>query len=460
MRAKIAAPFSLLLLLCLLAAFLTGCGSAYDHPEKYVSLPPLSEITLSLADLEKEYDETVAEILASASVTPYEPMPAGTLCQAGDLVEISFRGVCPETALSAATLAALTQTEPAAFTLGNEELPTFLETPLLSHAAGETLTFSHTYREDETDLEELFGKTVDFTLTLHSIKRAFVKENATLDLQYTVSAETEENDALSAILAGGLETVELFDPDDFFDAVFPNAALYEALAGAAVGETRVFSLTMPASAAQKYHIPAETLFTFHVTLRAVAIKPSALTDEFVADYTNGALTTVEAFRAKALAMIREDMAFGALTNAAQYAETLPKKEYEAYYQENYQKAVAATLGSMTAPTEEELLALVGQEVYDRICQLADENTTAELRERLLLEYLFDTLPVSLTEEEYTAMLSDLFNTYIETNYLLLIMNNIGTPAALESYLGRSYLEVQFLYEKALPLLTEQVTWLP
>ena len=145
-----------------------------------------------------------------------------------------------------------------------------------------------------------------------------------------------------------------------------------------------------------------------------------------------------------------------LASKATFSDKLPKKEYEKLYEENYNEALYDYIGYGYDYSTEEMAAMLTEEVLAKIEVTADENTVAELRERLLLEYLYDLLDLSLTEDEYTSALNDLYKTYqIEYSYMLYYYG-INKASDLEDYLGKDYLEVQFLYEKLLPLLAEKI----
>lgn len=429
--------------------------SAYDHPERFVSLPPLDSLSVSACTLEQEYNELVVEILSSISQELFVPL-TDTPCRAGDRVFLTYHGVCGDE-LPEATQKALTVTEPVSFVLGEESLPSFMEEGILGQCTGGTVTLTHTYTEEETDLAGLAGKTVQFTLNISEVGRVSVGETSLLEVEYTVTTEEEKTPKLAALLAGGRETVELADPEDTFDGVFSNASFKEAMLGASKYETRNFSLPIPEKEALALGCTPGALFHFSVRLLSAKEKPGALTDDLVASYTNGAMKTLEEFRTTSMKMLKEDLAFGAVTDAAVFGKDLPQAEYDEFYGANYNEAMAKVVGDVSSLSAAELAAILTDEVYARVEELAHENTVAELRERLLLEYLYDTLPVAMSEEEYTEQLNALFHTYQTTGQVMLIMYGITDAKGLEEFIGRDYLEVQFLYEKMLPILAERLT---
>ena len=57
----------------LLLTSLVGCGSsAYDNPEKYLTLPDLSTITISQADIDADLKEAIDSLLEENRKSDYK----------------------------------------------------------------------------------------------------------------------------------------------------------------------------------------------------------------------------------------------------------------------------------------------------------------------------------------------------------------------------------------------------
>ena len=73
----------------LAAAMLTGC-SAYSNPKKYVSVPNLSELTISQAEIDKEKKEQIDSLLDSNRKEDYKKVD--DTAKKGDRVTITYEG--------------------------------------------------------------------------------------------------------------------------------------------------------------------------------------------------------------------------------------------------------------------------------------------------------------------------------------------------------------------------------
>ncbi|MBR2987089.1 MAG: hypothetical protein IKC63_03630, partial [Clostridia bacterium] len=65
---------ALVLVCVMLVASLASCSSAYDTPSDYVTLPELGKITVKYADLKKEIDDRIKEILEGSAGQVFEPV--------------------------------------------------------------------------------------------------------------------------------------------------------------------------------------------------------------------------------------------------------------------------------------------------------------------------------------------------------------------------------------------------
>ena len=454
------------LLILLLSIFLllpiTACGSAFDSPEKYVTLPALSSITVSEKAVDEELSEVIDDLLEGLTGEHFTPLDGSEeTVRAGDRVQVSFAPTEGQ-GLSAETVKLLTANEKDRIYLipGSDTMPKALEDAVLGKKVGDTPTAEVTYTADDTDITELIGKTVTLKLTLHKIARLTVTNQHAVKVRFTAKLAGEEIpiDQILSLLKGDVETVDLADEEDTFNTVFSSGQLAEKLVGLHKLDTTTFSLTLPKEKATEYGYDRDITLDFEATLLSATDTPSELTDLLIDEMTYGVYTDVESYLVFCRNMVKEEMALQAIMEAAEFEDDLPEKEYDEFYTENYNAALYAVVGDVSGYTPEQLGVMLSNEVLQKVQETAHENTVRELYERFVLEYLYELLDVRLTKAEYDEKLSELFASYQAEYYYMLYYYNITTKEALEGYLGKDYIEVQFRYEKLLPLLKDEITY--
>ena len=452
----------LILLLCLSVLPLSSCGSAFDSPEKYVTLPALKDVTVSEKKVNEALDEVVKDLLENMTgehfTTLVSPNEASKL---GDRVHVSF-SPDGDQGLSADTVKLLTVGEKDRLYVipGSDTMPAALEDILVDVKVGDVLSAQITYAADDTDITELIGKTVTLTVKVHGIARLTVAENHAVKLQFTgkLASGDAPIDLLLPLLKGGVETIDLADKEDTFNEVFPSSALIPHVVGLHKFEKTEFTLTLPAEQAKDYGYDSAIDIVFEATIKSSSNTPTELTDALVEEISYGVYQNVATYLAFCRNMVKEELALQAIVDAAVFAEDMPDKEYDEFYTENYNAALYATVGDVSGYTPDQLSSMLSEEVLKKVEETAHENTVRELCERFVLEYLYDELDVKLTKEEYNQKLEELFASYQAEYYYMLYYYNITTKEALEEYLGKDYIEVQFLYEKLLPMLKDVVTF--
>lgn len=441
---------------------LASCGSAYDKPHKYLSLPELSTITVSNKEIDERLTEVTADILETLASEYYTPLVTQSeRVKAGDRVHVSFY---PDSGqgLSEDLIATLSAKEDDKIYVipGSATSPEALESIVVDTKVGDILSTKITYHEEDTDIKELIGKTVTLTVKIHEIARLTVTDRQTVEVKFTAKLANDETplNTILPLLKGGSETVDLTDPKDSFNTVFSPSELAKHLVGRRKYEKVAFSLTIPQDKAKEYGYDRAVTLDIEATVMKAVEAPSELTDSLVTEITGGAYTTAADYLDFCREKLKEDAAFGAVIKAATFQGTLPQKEYDALYTDNYNAALYAVVGDVGGYTEEQIAAMLSEEVRGKINEMARENTEEELRERLILEYLFDLLKIKLTRDEYNKKLSELYTTYQNEYSYMLYYYNIDTKEALAEYLGIDYLKAQFSYEKLLPILKEQITF--
>lgn len=457
---------ALTLLFLFMLTALTSCQkSAFDHPEDYVSLPPLDEIRVTQEEIDKAMEELEADILDGLTGEYFTPLTeSGETVRLGDKATVRYSGAPTSSSvkLSEEAEEALSGSDQAGYGLivGSDTLPEKVENALIGKKAGESVSVTVTYTEDDTDIEDLVGVEVELKIEILEIARLFITERHAVKLKFTASLPDgiKASDEIETLLEGGVETVTLSDQEDSFDTAFTIDEIRPHLLGHGKYDELTFTLTLDSERASEYGYDEALPVSFTATILEASETPEALTDELIEEMTGGIYNKVDDYRAFCLKMVKEDLALRAVSSAATFADEMPEKEYNEFYEENYNAALYATMGDVSGYTAEELAALMSEEVANKINETAHDNTIVELHERFLLEYLFDLLDLSLTEEEYNTMLQELYDTYTANYSYMLLYYGIDSPAELEEYIGREYAEVQFLYEKLLPVLGEKVTF--
>ena len=135
--------------------------------------------------------------------------------------------------------------------LGYEELGAAFDQQLVGHAAGETLSFSITYTDDDEVYDEWIGQTVDFTVKITNVKTTsvpefndeWVKENSEFedtesylaDLAVKLKERSDRQSTIEAaenVLTEAVET-SVFDgyPQDLYDSIYElQVGQYEMMA--------------------------------------------------------------------------------------------------------------------------------------------------------------------------------------------------------------------------------------
>ena len=451
----------------LLCSSLFSCSSsAYDTPEKYVSLSELSQITVDTADIEQTFDDLIEQLLINLSDKVYTPVeePDATIME-GDKICIYYSGIPTDNSveLSDEILKSLTNTSDEKgyeFVVGDGDFIPEIEDAAIGKNINSPFEVNVEYTEETAAYEELEGLEIKFDVTVVSVSRQVIDEKHSVTLRYSAELANgdEPLDTILTLLEKTSENLLLSDDDAAFDIEFRVADVKEFIIGRSPSESFEFTLILPAENAAVYGYDEDVELLFSAEITSAYKAPEKLTDELVDSLTDGEYQSSEQYEQLLRDMIREDLAFQAIADAAVYTDELPEEEYNTYYSDNYNSALYAALGDISSLTSEELAQLMTEELTEQVENTARENAIAELHERLLLEYLFKLLSITISDEEYEQMLSELYESYETNYYFMLYTYGITSPEELADYLGREYLETQFKYQKLLPVIAEKVVY--
>lgn len=185
----------------LLLTSLVGCGSEYDNPEQYVTLPDLSTITISQADIDADFAEEKETIMEENRKPDYKKIEG--VAEKGDQVNIDYEGKATDTTLklSDSTIAGM-KAEEADLVLGSDsfigaytndgvETHKGFEDQLIGKKAGDKVDVKVKF-PDNYDTAELKGVEVVFTVTVNSVSRLTVDEDTLIKVDYDFELKEEE----------------------------------------------------------------------------------------------------------------------------------------------------------------------------------------------------------------------------------------------------------------------------
>lgn len=199
----------------LLAATMLASCSAYSNPSKYITLPSLSEITVSKADIEKEKKEQIDSLMEQNRVPDYKEVKEAA--KKGDQLTITYEGkptdktlTLKEDTINGMKTGKDKDGKDVTFdlVLGSDSfigeykdkdgkvVNKGFEDQLIGKKAGETVQVKVTF-PDKYQTTELQGVEVEFTVKIHTVSRLTVADNTLIEVGYEfeeIKAETEEKD--------------------------------------------------------------------------------------------------------------------------------------------------------------------------------------------------------------------------------------------------------------------------
>lgn len=452
----------------------TSAVNAYEYPENYITVPELSSIKLSRADLDKTLNEQIESICSSnrydASVVVDEA------AKRGDKLNISFTGKAADESvtLKEETINGM-KGEKTDLVLGSnafigaysDEDGTLLaegfEDQLIGLKANETKDITVIF-PDSYKTEELQGLKVIFTVTVHTVSRLTVDENCLVTVGYQFEQPEGDSNSLEdfqKLFANSSFSIDYSaDEDDKkFASLFKIAEYRDLFIGKNKFEEIEAKVTVPDDAAEKYaaYVGKEIKVTFVVN--AATLLPE-WNDDFIKNYTDGIYTTTAEYEEVMRREITGKLVYDKITDDFTVNE-YPKAENEALYNEYVAELIAEQSGkSVEGLSDTEMMKLVDTETYKNICVTAYNYAQQELNTRLLEAYLFKTLQVTLTDEEYSKQLQAGYSSYVN-NYMYYYYINYGilfsSISDMENYYGKEALERQFKMNKVLELLPDKVT---
>lgn len=435
--------------------------TAYNNPEKYVTLPTLSDIKVSMQPIKKDVDTYLAQVLTSVGREDYKTLDANATAILGDNANITYTGRAKDSSvkLSEETISGMTNASSAAgynLVLGSGSFIPGFEEQLIGAKTGDTVTVDVTFPENYHS-EELCGVAVLFDVKINSLSRATVNEKSVLELWVTYTLkEGEANGSLTSFMEGHETTLDLRDASAKFDDYFDAQAIRTALIGKNVFGKVSIDVTLPAEATYELGYDTALTLTAEITVEQVLFYPEVLSDSDVEYYTGGEYKTVAAFTEYVTNHYKNNYAFTAINEAATF--TVNETAYNILYKEYYDSKVYNLIGDISTMTEEELAEKYTDEVKKTADEYAKTNATSEHNNRMLLAYLAKKVNFVLTDEIYQKELTEMYNYYLANYYYQLLMCGIDSKESFESYFGKDILEAEFISSNVTAKLAGYVTF--
>lgn len=179
----------------LLLTSLVSCGSEYDNPEQYVTLPELSTITISQADIDADFKKEKESILEENRKANYKEQPKDTLSKKGDQVNIDYEGKPTDSSLklSKETLEGMkakgydlvlgSDSFIGAYTKDGKETHKGFEDQLINKKAGDKVDVKVKF-PDDYKTAELKGVEVVFTVKVNTVSTLTIDKDTLIKVDY------------------------------------------------------------------------------------------------------------------------------------------------------------------------------------------------------------------------------------------------------------------------------------
>ena len=267
----------------------------------------------------------------------------------------------------------------------------------------------------------------------------------------SLSISFEEKDGKVKFASETTKFSTIYDLGDLDPKFFLDMNLYNKIAVALT----VTADMVKANSSFKAYEGRDVYFTFELTKTTIVPE---WTDDIVKKYTSEEYKTTKDYEVELTKSAVSTLAFEAIVDATTVTK-YPDKELEEYYNEAVESLVISALKEadpsftrLADYTQKEIDALISEKEYDAIWKQAIVTAKANLKERLVIESLFNTLDVKLSKAEYNERLEEEYTTNFYYYYYYYFGTSF-TKSQLESMFGKDYFELQFKYADLLELLT-------
>lgn len=426
------------------------------------------EVTINSVSTLKPVDlkNTKQEVKVSYTfVDPFEVLfkeetAADYVAKEGDKLNITYKGTAkdPSVTLSDSTLDKLTNESSKKGTdviVGSDSLfSKDFSDQLAGVKSGEkktiTIKFANDYKDDTT----LQGKEINFEVTVNSIKESYERGLSEFDGNTEIVVEFEKVDGEAAtitftkVFKDGNFTLNFNElEDDETKAVAWNA---KDLITYVDGKDLYYEYTFIAKTPndpKTYGKYADQKIGLTMKVESITIAPD-WNDDTVAEYTSDEYKTIADYEPYLLKLIKGDLAYkkiGENILIIKYPKSELKEAYESYIDNELYKQ----FGDISGYSQKEFDKLVkdaekaGKFSYAELYAKALAESKVSVKERLVLEYLFDEYDIKVSNKTYKEKLTKDFETYY---YYYATYYQINSVEMLEDYYGKDYFMLQYKYE--------------
>ncbi|MBE6608047.1 MAG: hypothetical protein E7633_05795 [Ruminococcaceae bacterium] len=498
---------ALILTAVMLCTFMTSCSNAYKNYDKYIEIGDLKKIELSEAKILKKVADAILDIRDSSREEYFVELEGtDVVSQNGDKLNIDFAYKShkdldnADLKLSEETLKGMSAeksdlvlgsgTFVGAYTdLKNEErnnkgFEEQLEGKKIGDKVDVTVTFPSKY-----STAELQDVIVVFEVTINSISRSSIditNKELLANISYVFTdpdAKKEDEDKDSTDDKTEKEKskfTDLFKSDDLsidlsseefdkFNTIFEISKIVEALDGKEKLEEFEIEFTVPEDVAESEDKDVKAFADYAgrtikvtFTVDEIEILPD-WTDDFVKKHTKEKYTTTKDYEDYLYKDFGTSMAITAIIDSAKFIEVPwneTKKAYKSALESNITSILQSLSSSSTAQvdignyTQDEFELLVDKESYSEANTAAMETAIKSVKSRLVYEYLFDKLGVTLSKKDYNTKLEEFYN---ENKTYYMYYFGITDVQGVEDYFGKETLETEFKYDILAEKLLDQVT---
>ena len=267
----------------------------------------------------------------------------------------------------------------------------------------------------------------------------------------SLSISFEEKDGKVKFKSETTKFSTIYDLGDLDPELFLGMNLYNKIAFALT----VTADMVKANSSFKAYEGKDVYFTFELTKTTIVPE---WTDDIVKKYTSEEYKTTKDYEVELTKSAVSTLAFEAIVDATTVT-SYPDDELEEYYNEAVDSLVISALQEadptftrLSDYTQKEIDALISEKEYDAIWKQAIVTAKSNLKERLVIESLFNILNIKLSKAEYNERLNEEYTTNFYYYYYYYFGTSF-TKSQLENMFGKEYFELQFKYADLLDLLT-------
>ena len=462
--------------LIMLTAVLFGC-SAYNNPEKYITVPAKGAVSIKREDIDKDINESIEDLLEDGRESVYVDAPDGASVEMGDKANIFYTGtpVRSDLGLTDEDIARMTNVggDVYGLVIGSDSFVAKYESDdesknnkgfeeqLIGAKKGDKVTVTVTFPDTYTNNEKLEGQVVNFDVEIQSIQKNVVDNTKMVKVSYSfvqlVTVEADDDGTTPSFedkFKSGTFTVDLSDPESFdnekFNDIFSIKDYAAELTGKSAYTTVEISTKVP-EGNESYAAFAGQDIQINFEIDEITSLPE-LDDEYVKDNTG--YETVAEYKEALEKSVIQSFAYQEIIDAT-VVNSYPKSEVKKAYKSAVDGLLYQKLGAAPSSfSQSELNAKISADDYKEIYAEASATAYSNVKERLVLEYLIDYYDIKLSNKEYKEKLDE----YYQANaYTFYYYYGITTASGMEKSLGKDILKLQFKSEKLNDYLADYVT---